>query len=83
MFKIAPVVAATWMLFLNLWHTKSQRSGQVYHIVLPVVARGMTLQTLAIDLNLHLWIESILSVTFCRAVFTLAAQVRFSIPGME
>ena len=25
----------TWLQSLNLWHMKSQRIGQVYHIVLP------------------------------------------------
>ena len=28
-------VAVTWTLSSNLWHKKRQRSGQVYHIVLP------------------------------------------------
>ena len=32
-FKMASL-AVTWMLSSNLWCTKSQRSGQVYHIVL-------------------------------------------------
>ena len=30
MFKMAPV-AVTWRPSSNLWHTKSQRSEQVYH----------------------------------------------------
>ena len=34
MFKMASL-AVTWMPSSNLWHTKSQKSGQVYHIVLP------------------------------------------------
>ena len=33
-FQVASL-AVTWMPSSNLWHTKSQRSGQVYHIVLP------------------------------------------------
>ena len=28
-------LAVTWMPSSNLWRTKSQRSGQVYHTVLP------------------------------------------------
>ena len=28
-------LAVTWMLSLNLGHTNGQRSGQVYHTVLP------------------------------------------------
>ena len=33
-FKMASP-AVTWMLSSNLWRTKSRRSGQIYHIVLP------------------------------------------------
>ena len=33
-FKIASL-AVSWMLSLNLWRTKSQKSGQIYRTVLP------------------------------------------------
>ena len=33
-FKMASLTV-TWMPSSNLWRTKSQRSGQVYHIALP------------------------------------------------
>ena len=36
-FKMASL-AVTWMPPSNLWRTKSQRSGQVCHIVLPTDA---------------------------------------------
>ena len=33
-FKMASL-AVTWMPSSNMWRTKSQRSGHIYHIVLP------------------------------------------------